>query len=215
MRIEGRQDVAVRERLSAQGLSDLPRLLRERCESRRMCGSAETTMTGPTVSNPIMRRSHDMDCSRRSLLGWLLVSFAGVLTLVAREEVAAQAGAQRQAPETRKVQVDGRATYTDVNAAGLAAMLERKDFPLINVHIPYEGEIEATDQFIPFDQVEANLAKLPADRAARVVLYCRSGSMSVTAARALVKRGYTNVWNLEGGMIAWEQAGYRLLRRGR
>jgi rhodanese-related sulfurtransferase len=34
--------------------------------------------------------------------------------------------------------------------------------------------------------------------------------MSSIAARALVKLGFTNVWNLDGGMIAWQEAGYPL-----
>ena len=119
-----------------------------------------------------------------------------------------------QTLETRKVPVEGGGRYTDVNASWLARMLEKKDFPLINVHIPYEGDVAGTDLFIPFDQVEANLAKLPTNKNARLVLYCRSGSMSAIAARALVKRGYTDVWNLEGGMIAWKQAGYPLGQKG-
>jgi len=120
-----------------------------------------------------------------------------------------------QTLEARKVPVAGGGSYTDVNAGSLARMLEKKDFPLINVHIPYEGEIAGTDLFIPFDQVEAKLAELPADRSAKLVLYCRSGSMSATAARALVRLGYTNVLNLDGGMIAWKQAGHPLVRKGR
>jgi rhodanese-related sulfurtransferase len=117
------------------------------------------------------------------------------------------------AAQTR-VPVDGDA-YTDVSPAGLAPMLRTKRFPLINVHIPYEGQIEGTDLFIAFDQIEANLDKLPADKTVRIVLYCRSGHMSAIAARALVKHGYTDVWNLDGGMIAWERAGYPLLRKPR
>jgi rhodanese-related sulfurtransferase len=35
--------------------------------------------------------------------------------------------------------------------------------------------------------------------------------MSGKAARELVSLGYTDVWNLDGGMIAWKQAGYPLL----
>jgi len=35
--------------------------------------------------------------------------------------------------------------------------------------------------------------------------------MSTIAAQQLVKLGYTHIFNLEGGMIAWEQAGYTLL----
>jgi len=34
--------------------------------------------------------------------------------------------------------------------------------------------------------------------------------MSAIAAEALVKGGYTDVWNLDGGMIAWEEAGFSL-----
>jgi rhodanese-related sulfurtransferase len=120
-----------------------------------------------------------------------------------------------QTLEARQVPVAGGGSYTDVNAGGLARMLEKKDFPLINVHIPYEGEIAGTDLFIPFDQVEAKLAELPADKRAKLVLYCRSGSMSETAARVLVRLGYTNIWNLDGGMIAWKQTGHPLVQKGR
>jgi len=81
--------------------------------------------------------------------------------------------------------------------------------------VPYEGEIAQTDRFIPYDRVGSNLDGLPADKDAKVVLYCRSGSMSAMAARDLVRSDYANVWNLEGGMIAWRQAGYPLIKRQR
>ena len=137
----------------------------------------------------------------------------GLLILLTGTVTGQAAGGGAETATIRRVEVGGGAAYTDVNPAGLAGMLRAKAFPLVNVHIPYEGEIEGTDLFIPFDQVEANLGKLPSDRGARIVLYCRSGSMSATAARALAKRGYTDVWNLDGGMLAWEHAGYPL-RRG-
>ena len=108
---------------------------------------------------------------------------------------------------SQTVPVDGGGSYTDVSAGGLALMLENKDFPLINVHIPYAGEIEGTDEFIPFDQIEQNPDKLPSDKDARLVIYCRSGGMSGISARSLVDLGYTDVWNLDGGMIAWEASG--------
>jgi rhodanese-related sulfurtransferase len=119
------------------------------------------------------------------------------------------------AEQTQQVPVEGGGSYTDVSAEGLGAMLETKDFPLVNVHIPYEGEIEGTDLFIPFDEIGQNLDELPADKDAQIVVYCRSGSMSATAARELVELGYTDVWNLDGGMIAWKQAGYPLLDKNR
>ena len=109
-----------------------------------------------------------------------------------------------------RVPVDGGGSYVDITAARLADMLEAKDFTLVNVHIPYDGEIAPTDLFIPFDEVEDRLAELPA-REARIVLYCRSGSMSAIAARTLVAAGYTNVWNLDGGMNAWRALGYPVI----
>jgi len=116
---------------------------------------------------------------------------------------------------TQVVPVEGGGSYVDVNAAGLASMLEGKDFPLINVHVPYEGEIEGTDLLVPYDEIELNLDRLPADKGAKLVVYCRSGGMSAIAARTLLNLGYTDVWNLDGGMIAWTEAGYPLVDQGR
>ena len=109
------------------------------------------------------------------------------------------------------VSVDG-GSYTDVNTAELQTMLANKDFIFINVHIPFEGNIPNTDLSIAYDQVDQNLDKLPSDKNAKIVLYCRSGRMSEIAAKTLVGLGYTNLWNLSGGMAAWEQAGLKIDR---
>lgn len=95
----------------------------------------------------------------------------------------------------------------------LASMLPRKDFFFVNVHIPYEGEIMQTDAFIPYDRISRNLAKLPTDKDAKIVLYCRSGRMSEIAARELVRLGYTRVSHLSGGMMDWEKSGYEVLKK--
>ena len=106
----------------------------------------------------------------------------------------------------QKVSVDGGA-YTNVSVAELQTMLANKDFTFVNVHIPFEGDIAKTDLSIPYDQIDQNLGQLPSDKNAKIVLYCRSGRMSAIAATTLVDLGYTNLWNLSGGMAAWEQAG--------
>ena len=105
--------------------------------------------------------------------------------------------------------------YTNVGPAELNSMLASKDFVFVNVHIPYEGDIAGTDLSIPYDQITEpdNLALLPADKGAQIVLYCRSGRMSEIAANALVGLGYTNVWNLDGGMIEWERQGFEIVGR--
>ncbi len=110
-----------------------------------------------------------------------------------------------------KVNVEG-GSYNNVSPAQLKQMLASKDFVLINVHVPYAGELAQTDAFIPYTDIEQNLSKLPADKNAKILLYCRSGHMSGIAANTLIKLGYTNIWNLEGGMAAWQNAGYALVQ---
>jgi len=101
--------------------------------------------------------------------------------------------------------------YTDISVDQLETALVDKDFTLINVHIPYEGELPQTDAFVPFNEIEANLSQLPADKDAPIVLYCRSGRMSTDAAEDLVELGYTNIVEVDGGMQAWEAAGNELI----
>lgn len=103
--------------------------------------------------------------------------------------------------------------YGTITVDELAPMLERKDFSLVNVHIPYEGELPQTDAFIQFDQIADNLDKLPAAKDAKIVLYCRSGRMSEIAGATLAGLGYTNVFHVEGGFNAWSLAGRDLLQR--
>ena len=88
--------------------------------------------------------------------------------------------------------------------------VDDNDPALINVHIPYDGHIADTDAFIAFDSIVDD-PNLPEDLSAPIALYCRSGNMSATATDALIDAGYTNVVDLDGGMIAWSQTGRSLL----
>jgi rhodanese-related sulfurtransferase len=125
--------------------------------------------------------------------------------------LAACRGEQRAAPgaDTQAV----APAYTDITAAQLHEMMPAKDFVLVNVHIPYAGDIPGTDFTVPYDQVTNHLDRFP-DKAAKIVLYCRSGNMSKTASFTLAALGYTSVYNVTGGMQAWRDAGYPLELRG-
>lgn len=141
----------------------------------------------------------------RRLMSFVVLTMA--LALAACQSSGVQDNIDQDAG--RPVTVTG-GSYTDISVPGLQGMLEDKDFTFVNVHIPFEGDIPNTDLSIPYNEIDANLDLLPADKDSKIVLYCRSDRMSTIAARELVELGYTNIWNLTGGMVAWEQAGLPL-----
>ena len=117
----------------------------------------------------------------------------------------APAGDERP-PMGQPVMVEG-GEYREIIVPELQAMLEDKDFPLINVHIPFAGDLPGTDASIPFNEIADHLDRLPEDKDATIVLYCRTGPMSSQAAEALVGLGYTDVYHLDGGFNAWAEWG--------
>ncbi len=121
---------------------------------------------------------------------------------------AAQGSNPVQGIETSEAAV--ASSYQDITPKELESQLVKKDFTLINVHIPFAGNLPKTDLSIPYDQIDQNLGKLPAEKDAKIVLYCSSGHMSSIAAKKLAELGYTNVWNLAGGMSAWRTEGFSL-----
>ena len=102
------------------------------------------------------------------------------------------------------------AALTSITPDDLFGMLEDEEFELINVHIPYAGEIPGTDVHLSYTDVDAIEDHLGYDQQARAVLYCSTGPMSLSAGGALVDRGYCNILDLPGGMSGWSGAGYDL-----
>ena len=98
--------------------------------------------------------------------------------------------------------------YKNMTVNELNQQLKNKDFALVDVHIPEQKHINGTDAFIPYDDIENQLDKLPQDKEAKIVLYCRTGRMSQIAAEKLAERGYTNVYNVVGGIVEWVKKGY-------
>jgi len=98
--------------------------------------------------------------------------------------------------------------YKNMTVDELNQQLKSKDFALVDVHIPEQKHINGTDAFIPYDDIENQLDKLPQGKEAKIVLYCKTGRMSQIAAEKLAERGYTNVYNVVGGIVEWVKKGY-------
>ncbi|MCC6611901.1 MAG: rhodanese-like domain-containing protein [Anaerolineae bacterium] len=134
-----------------------------------------------------------------------------VLTLLA-VGIAIIAGACSSTNTTSPTAAPGESaqtgTYQTMSIDELADVMAdtNRAYTVVNVHIPYEGEIEGTDYNIAYNNVDALTSALP-DKNAPIILYCRSGNMSEQATRDLVELGYTQVYDVPGGMGAWQSSG--------
>jgi sulfur-carrier protein adenylyltransferase/sulfurtransferase len=79
----------------------------------------------------------------------------------------------------------------------------KEEIQLVDVRQPHENELSNIGgELIPLSTVMDNADKISKDKP--VIFYCRSGARSGSAVLALERQfGFTNLYNLKGGMIAW------------
>jgi adenylyltransferase/sulfurtransferase len=97
--------------------------------------------------------------------------------------------------------------YKNITPAQLTEMLDTKPAPfLLDVREPFElaafGAIPGVIN-IPMQEIPQRLDDLPSDRSERIVVICQSGSRSAEIAAFLARKGYTHLFNLQGGTYAW------------
>ncbi|MBW2968061.1 rhodanese-like domain-containing protein [Candidatus Woesearchaeota archaeon] len=68
-------------------------------------------------------------------------------------------------------------------------------------HIAYKLQ---GSKLIPYDQIKERHEEIGAPKDAKILVYCRSGNRSAIAAKQLNLLGYTNVINLKGGLLEWD-----------
>lgn len=110
--------------------------------------------------------------------------------------------------------VRGTASAEALTTIDVATLHEamNDEVTLIDVREPYEydgGHVPGALS-MPLGQVAALAAELPKDQPLYVI--CRSGNRSLQASEALVEAGFQDVRNVDGGMIAWQAAGYAVER---
>lgn len=94
-----------------------------------------------------------------------------------------------------------------LDAQAVAAIKDRDDVLVIDVREQSEydaGHIPGIT-LIPMNSVPSRLSEIPTDKT--VVLACHSGNRSGQVFDYLKQQGYTNIHNLQGGILAWQDAG--------
>jgi len=105
--------------------------------------------------------------------------------------------------------------FESILVAEASALLDREQNTLIvDVRTPAERELLRIpgSLAVPFEEILQGQAQLPKDRP--LLLICAVGGRSYAAGLYLAKQNYPLVYNLRGGIAAWEKAGLPLERGG-
>lgn len=136
-----------------------------------------------------------------------------ILFLLLMLGTVAACGSQTAAPAApnaaAEVDPDAPLNLADtIDVQTVAAVKDRSDVFVIDVREQWEydeGHIPGIT-LIPMGEVADRLAEIPTDK--EVIVTCRSGNRSGQITDFLREQGYDNIHNMDGGIIAWEAAGY-------
>ena len=98
-----------------------------------------------------------------------------------------------------------------VDAKGLKDIKTEQEVQIIDVREPAEyndGHIENSTN-IPLSCILSEIDQFDSNK--KTIMVCRAGVRSRLACEKLIAEGYNlDLFNLEGGIIAWENAGYKI-----
>lgn len=79
-----------------------------------------------------------------------------------------------------------------------------EDFQLIDVREDFEYQVSNLGgELIPLGGILIETDKIAKDK--EVIIMCRSGKRSAAAVMQLEAQGFTNLYNLYGGILAWQE----------
>jgi rhodanese-related sulfurtransferase len=96
----------------------------------------------------------------------------------------------------------------EVDAAAALQLINHKSAFVLDVREvdEYNGGHVLNSKLIPLGKLKERLGELEKYRDQPIVVVCRSGSRSGTACAMLTKQGYTQAYNLAGGVMAWQRS---------
>jgi rhodanese-related sulfurtransferase len=150
-----------------------------------------------------MRRS----TSRLAAVSAAIVLATGLAAGCSSDSDTAGPGAQSQSAAAVTPQ-PGEVALMDPSV--FAATINAADAVVLDVRTPAEfaeGHIEGAVNIDVEDPAAFTAAVADLDRTATYAVYCRSGNRSATATAYLVGEGFASVAELDGGIVAWTDAG--------
>lgn len=96
----------------------------------------------------------------------------------------------------------------DINTEEFVRLSQDENILVIDVRTPGEvasSYISSTDYFFDINdpKFEENIASL--DKSKSYIVYCRSGKRSSSALSYMETQGFTNLYELSGGILSWEK----------
>jgi rhodanese-related sulfurtransferase len=93
----------------------------------------------------------------------------------------------------------------DINVIELKQRLDAgKDFIFIDVREPHEfAEFNLGAELIPLATVPERISEFADHKDNEIIIHCRSGKRSAMAQSLFLQAGFSNVRNVEGGVLDW------------
>lgn len=98
--------------------------------------------------------------------------------------------------------------FDDISPADATRLMNHETAVLVDIRTAAEnreGHI-LNSKHIPTTELQSRMNELDKHKQDHVIAYCRSGNRSVAACKILKKQGFEHVYNLGGGIMAWETA---------
>ncbi len=104
--------------------------------------------------------------------------------------------------------------FSVISPSGAIQIMNQDDSILIDVRETNELKDAAIADFkhIPLGSVQGRLSEIDKFKDKDIIVYCRSGHRSASACRTLTKNGFEKVYNLKGGIMAWQDAQLPIVR---
>lgn len=101
----------------------------------------------------------------------------------------------------------------EISTEEMQTLLEMDDVQLLDVRTPEEFDegFIAGAQNIDFESETFNEDIQKLDKTKPVILYCRTGGRSARCAKKMIEAGFVKVYDLDGGISAWEHEGLKVI----